>query len=98
VLPFRFTRRAHGEITRAQAWWLANRDKAPAALEDDLAEAYASIAAAPRASPLWAASRKPEVRRYLLRRVRYHLYYRVEARHIVILALWHSSRRPPSQL
>jgi len=38
------------------------------------------------------------VRRYLLERVRYYVFYRVKPNgDIDILQLWHSSRRPPKR-
>ena len=40
------------------------------------------------------SERLPGVRRILLSRVRYHLYYRVneESRQVEVLALWHARR------
>jgi plasmid stabilization system protein ParE len=87
--------RARREIEEAAQWWLENRDKAPEAFEEDLAEAFDLILHAPNLGVL-VPSRIRFVRRILLRRVRYFLYYRDTAPGIEVLALWHASRRPPS--
>jgi plasmid stabilization system protein ParE len=50
---------------------------------------------APNLGLLVPARRIKFVRRILLRRVRYYLYYRDTAPGVEILALWHASRRPP---
>ena len=86
--------RARREIEEAALWWLEHRDKAPLAFEEDLAEAFALITHAPNIGQV-VKSRTPFLRRVLLRRVRYYLYYRDTAPGVEILALWHASRRPP---
>ena len=86
--------RARGEIAIAAQWWIENRDKAPEAIEEDLAEGFALILHTPKVGIL-VPSRIKCVRRILLRRVRYYLYYRDTAPGIEVLALWHATRRPP---
>jgi plasmid stabilization system protein ParE len=86
--------RARREIAEAAQWWLENRDKAPEAFEEDLAEAFDLILHAPHLGIL-VPSRIKFVRRVLLRRVRYYLYYRDTAPGVEVLALWHASRLPP---
>jgi len=39
------------------------------------------------------SERVPEVRRVLLRKTRYHLYYRVRGNALEVLAVWHRDRR-----
>ncbi len=86
--------RARHEIEEAAVWWLENRHKAPLAFEEDLAEAFELILRAPNiGQPV--KSRTPFLRRVLLPRVRYYLYYRETASGVEVLALWHASRRPP---
>jgi len=93
------TLRAAGEIRRASAWWRANRPAAPLALADDLERAFELIAAQPGIGARARNARKEGVRRLLLSRTGYHLYYQVnaEAGRVEVLALWHSRRgREPS--
>ena len=88
------TLRAAAEIRRASAWWRANREAAPFALAEDLERAFELVAAQPGIGARARNARKEGVRRLLLSRTGYHLYYQVnaDAGRIEILALWHSRR------
>lgn len=88
--------RARREIAIDIAWWRINRPAAPNALREELGKARELLARNPEAGP--AAEDHPGVRRLLLERVSYHVYYRVnaDARQVEILAFWHTRRRPPA--
>jgi plasmid stabilization system protein ParE len=86
--------RARREIERAAQWWHEHREKAPEAFEEDLAKAFDLITHAPHIGTV-IPSRTRFLRRVLLPRVRYYLYYRDTAPGVEVLALWHASRRPP---
>ena len=76
-------------------WWRANRSKAPAAFVEELERALELIAAEPGIGARARNSRLAGVRRVLLHRVRYYLYYRVieaPVAGVQILAVWHASR------
>lgn len=98
-LPVKATPRAAAEIRRASAWWRANRPAAPLALVEDLERALKLVAAQPGIGARARNAKKEAVRRLLLSRTGYHLYYQVnaEAGQIEVVALWHSRRgREPS--
>ena len=98
-LPVKATPRAAAEIQRAAAWWRANRPAAPFALAVDLERAFELIAAQPGIGARARNAKKESVRRLLLSRTGYHLYYQInsEAGRVEVLALWHSRRgREPS--
>jgi plasmid stabilization system protein ParE len=98
-LPVKPTLRAAAEIRRASAWWRANREAAPFALAEDIERAFELVAAQPGIGSRARNAKKEGVRRLLLSRTGYHLYYQVnaEAGRVEILALWHSHRgREPS--
>ena len=88
------TSRAAAEIRRASAWWRANRPAAPLALVDDLERAFELIATQPGIGAQARNAKKDAVRRVLLSRTGYYLYYQVneEAGRVEVLALWHSRR------
>lgn len=92
TLRIRLERRAQAEILSAREWWLANRLAAPSALDEELERAFNLIRSMPAAGQRVATSKHPEVRRVLLGRVRYHLYYVASEETIDVLALWHASR------
>jgi plasmid stabilization system protein ParE len=86
--------RARQQIDRAAAWWDDHRDKAPEAFEEDLSSGIAAIAE--NASTGSIVRRGPvTLRRILLPRVRYYLYYRLRNETIEVISIWHSSRRSP---
>ena len=89
-----FTPRASREVAAAKRWWRANRTKAPNALEEELRSTLDLIAATPGIGAVARNVRLPGVRRVLLNRVNYFLYYRPdpEAHRIEVVALWHASR------
>jgi plasmid stabilization system protein ParE len=89
------TPRARKQAAAALSWWLRERDKAPDAFADDFDEILRVIAATPGIGSR-VKTRGRDLRRVLMERVRYYVYYRVTARdEIEIVALWHASRRAP---
>jgi len=96
-VPVRVTRRAQAQIDRAALWWDENRSLAPEAFDEDLAEAFSLLSAEPGIGAPSLNVRTQGVRRLHLARIHYHLYYRVRAGQVEIIALWHTSRgrEPP---
>jgi len=91
----RLTVTAERQIERALKWWRLYRDKAPNALAEDLAEAIELIRSQPSIGVIAASGRLRAVRRVILPRVRYHLYYaevRAAEPTLVVVALRHESR------
>lgn len=86
------SRRAAREIARARAWWIANRDKAPDAFDEELDALVTRLEE--DADHIGAQQRGANRRRVLLKRIRYYVYFRVVGQGDVveILALWHASR------
>lgn len=100
-LSVRFTRRAARHIDEAGRWWHTNRTKALGALREELARALQLITTQPDAGATARNLRLAGVRRILLRRVSYHLYYRLvesPSRSIQVVALWHTSRGDAPEL
>ena len=88
----RVTKRAQAQIDRAAKWWDENRDLAPEAFDEDLAKAFLLLSAEPRIGAPASSSRAQGVRRLHLARIRYHLFYRIRAGAVEVLALWHANR------
>jgi len=93
-LAIKVTPRAATEIRRASSWWQANRPAAPAALAEDLERAFEILSMQPGVGARAVNTGKESLRRLLLSRTSYHLYYQVNPaeRRIELLALWHSRR------
>lgn len=88
----RVTRRAQSQIERAARWWGENRDRAPEAFDEDIAETFLLLAAQPRVGAPVLRTRSADVRRLHLARIRYLLYYRIRGDEVQVLAHWHTSR------
>ena len=88
--------RAERQIREASEWWYQNRPSAPDLFKTELRRAFDLITGQPLLGPPSRGARTSDVRRVLLARVRYHLYYRViESRETVeVLALWHTAAEP----
>ena len=88
--------RARDEILRIGAWWKKERRLAPDSFSRELRAAMALLRALPNAGRLCDAPGFEEVRRLLLRRTRYYLYYRFDdsRKTIIILTIRHTSRGP----
>jgi plasmid stabilization system protein ParE len=86
--------RAEAQIKKASAWWLENRSKAPTAFSEEVDRGFELARMWPSAGEPVEHSRLKGVRRILLARIRYHLYYCAspETETVEILALWHTSR------
>jgi len=93
-LEVRITHRARHQIQVASTWWRENRPAATHALAEDLGRALELIALHPEIGGVARNPRLAGVRRILLGRVRYHLYYRVAGspERIEVLAFWYASR------
>ena len=96
-LTVAFTARATKETRQAIAWWRENRPAAPYLLEQELRNVLALVASAPTLGAVARDARVKGVRRVLMRRTRYHLYYRINAGGTLleVVALWHANRRDP---
>jgi len=95
-----FTAKASREIDDARAWLDQHRSVERAdEMADDLAKALDRISLLPETGArVWIGSSwSKTLRRVLLRRSGYHLYYRVrpKAAQIVVLSVWHEKRQPP---
>ena len=75
-------------------WWAENRPAAPTLVAVEFETAIVQLSASPESGRLHSPSKRVSVRKMLMPRSRYHLYYEVDsaARLVTILAVWHVSR------
>ena len=97
MLPVVTTPAADRDIRRAHAWWSVNREAAPHLFVEELAAAFALLAASPLIGRSFRSRAVRGVRRILMRATRHHVYYVPEASRVVVLAVWGAIRaqRPP---
>ena len=90
--PVRCRRPAADQVEKAHAWWREHRPAARYAVRDELARATALIAVQPGLGAPATNTRLTGVRRLLLSRIGYWIYYREASGGIDVLAFWHVSR------
>ncbi len=88
------TPQARGQIQEISRWWRANRLKNPGLFREELVTAKQQLAQVPMAGPAYASPERPGLRRMLLLRTQYHMYYVIDEpqRVVTVLAVWHTAR------
>jgi len=81
-------------VEQIDAWWVDNRPTAPGLFADELAAAFGRLASFPHAGTEYPHSTVAGIRRLLLQRTRYHVYYLTDDTEgvVSVLAVWHASR------
>jgi plasmid stabilization system protein ParE len=88
---------AEAQLAAIRAWWRANRSAAPDLFDRELDAAIDALREAAASFPVYQAESDAEIRRALLPRSRFALYFSIEADGVLIVAVWHTARgtRPP---
>lgn len=91
-MKFEISRRARRELARINRWWIENRDARDLFVRE-LAEAEVHLRTAPE-SEVWRKRGDRVIRRWLLPKTGYHLYYQYNAteKHLLVLAVWSAAR------
>ncbi|WP_317987820.1 type II toxin-antitoxin system RelE/ParE family toxin [Hyalangium gracile] len=94
TIQVQFTPRAESQVGEAALWWRTNRPAAPSLFEEELTTALQLLSALPDLGRRYSHPRVPGVRRLLMPRTRYHLYYvhDEQGRVVIVLALWSAVR------
>jgi plasmid stabilization system protein ParE len=98
-MTVRFRGRASAQAKAIDSWWPENRPAAPELFVDELAGAVGLLATAPEAGVPYRPRGAAGVRRLLLPKTRYHIYYRYDRENQVVGILAIRScvgGRPPS--
>ncbi|WP_437590379.1 type II toxin-antitoxin system RelE/ParE family toxin [Sorangium sp. So ce1000] len=98
-MKVRFLGRSAEQARAVDAWWRENRPAAPSLFADELASTLRMLRRTPEMGAPYSPKAKDGVRRVLLSRTQYYLYYAVEpeTRLIGVLAIWSCLRgKPPS--
>src|SRR5271170_3530894 len=87
-------RRARLQVERASKWWRANRRDAPLLLLQELDETLRRLIVSPSLGVVYPTRKRPALRRVLLPRTEYHLYFTLERDQTVIAihSLWGARR------
>jgi plasmid stabilization system protein ParE len=88
------TATARRQLREITGWWRENMRTEPDLFVDELEASMQRLASAPWSGSPYPLARPIDVRRVLLRRCQYHLYYAVDAKAgtVTIRAVWHTAR------
>ena len=86
------TRQAQEQIREAVSWWAENRPSAPGAVREDLDQILGLLAVQAGIGSPARLGRLKGVRRAILSRIQYFVYYRVKGNSLEVLSLWHIRR------
>lgn len=92
TLRVKVSARAASHIRKAAQWWAENRPAAPGAVRQDIGDALALLAQQPGIGAAYDGAKTRDVRRLLVGRIRYFIYYRPTRDTLEVLAVWHVSR------
>jgi len=87
-----FQRRATRDAEEIDAWWRKNRPTAKSLFADELNRVLAAVSLMPSLGAPARSERVRDVRRVVLRKTRYFVYYRVRGGALEVLAIWHAAR------
>lgn len=94
--------RALAQLLAAGRWWREHRPSATNLLDTEIAAAYALLARMPEAGRRFPTRKRRGVRRLLLRRSKFHVYYIYFGRRneVLVVAVWPAVRGqgPPLDL
>ncbi len=93
-MPLVFREEAETDIREAFAWYRKNRPHRLPDLVDDLDAAFARLLEAPESHPLQHRT----LRRLLLKKFPYGVYYSIVDDVIVVVAIYHAKRNPADLL
>jgi plasmid stabilization system protein ParE len=95
-MKIKIGKRASRQAERASNWWHENRSAAPQLFERELEEALGVLVTRPTAGVSFPTEKRPELRRLLLPKTEYHLYFALECEHneavVVIHSVWGARR------
>jgi plasmid stabilization system protein ParE len=66
---------ALAQIRTIRDWWETNRHSAPDLFHEELVATFKMIQSAPKAAPPYPFQQIPDLRRLLMQRTRYHVYF-----------------------
>ena len=95
TVEIRVSPQAVAQARAAQEWWEANRGASPSLLHDELTSGLELLTQFPEVGSPYPNEQVPGVRRLLLRKCQYHIYYVYDLEGpglVVVLAIW-SARR-----
>jgi hypothetical protein len=94
------SKRAARQVARESSWWVKHRPDAPMLFEDELLELLNRLSSAATLGVAYPTASRSHVRRILLPRSEYHVYFSREPQRRVVMihAVWGACRERPPKL
>jgi plasmid stabilization system protein ParE len=86
-----FSEEARAQVREIDAWWRKDRPAAPDLFARELGQAVTTLERTPTLGTRYDGATK-SVRRLLLRRSHYHLYFDEQAEQLFVVAVWSAHR------
>lgn len=85
---------AQAQARKVAGWWRENRPKARDLFDDEMAAVLYRLAEAPKTGLPYRTIRNRQIRRILMARTSYNVYFEVEEERALVrvVAVWHSAR------
>ena len=89
-----FSRTADAHVETIESWWRENRPAAPDMFSRELEAAVRLLETSPMIGKAYPQAPVSEVRRLLIGRSRYHVYWELDlgSTAVTILAIWYAGR------
>ena len=92
-MKLEFAARALKEIERQGRWWITNRPGPVLLFVQELEQAFDLIKATPFLGSIYARKRDKAIRRVLMPKTKYHLYFRHDGPELIrVLSVWGARR------
>ncbi|NOY89789.1 MAG: type II toxin-antitoxin system RelE/ParE family toxin [Deltaproteobacteria bacterium] len=91
-LHLRFAPGAAEQLNVAAEWWKQNRPAAADLFTAEFRAAAELLCEVPAVGAIYPNDELRDVRRYLMRKTRFHIYYVVDANALIIAAVWSAVR------
>jgi plasmid stabilization system protein ParE len=83
---------AEAQLRAIRTWWVANRPATFDLFDREVDAAIAAIGSSPATFPIYHHEAGADVRRIILPKTRYAMYFAEEAGVVLIVAVWHGAR------
>ena len=80
------------QLAAIRSWWRANRSAAPDLFDREVDATVEMLREAARSFPVYRTESDAEIRRALLPRSRFAVYFSIEPDAVLIVAVWHTAR------
>jgi plasmid stabilization system protein ParE len=83
---------AETQLAEIRLWWRENRSAAPDLFDREVDATVEALREAARSFPIYRTESDAEIRRALLPKSRFAIYFSIEPEAVLVVAVWHTAR------